>query len=674
MSFAKPEWLLCLIALPLLGFVAWLSWRNRGERWKKLVAPRLLGRLSNVRPSWIHFTALGLALAGVGALIIAFAQPESGEEWIEIESEGRNILFCIDISRSMLAEDSSPSRLMASRAAALEILERFPDDRVGVLLFSGEVLVQSPLTIDHGFVEQTLAQLDPNDIPYGGSNLTGAVEAGVRLLAQTGQQSNIMVVFSDGEKSSDGLEEAATMAATEGVFIYSLGMGTTEGSFIPDARSFDGKFRDKAGNVVFSRLDEDALEILAERTEGYYSRGIGSDFLGKLDSALDEMDRFREEGKHQRVAKPAHQWFVLGGLFLIMISIYIRGLPLGSAVSLVIFFFALPQAKAGLIEDGVAAMAEGDAESAHTSFKAAAKENSGDRAASLYLAAGSAASQARDWSSAVDAFSQSVSADDPAIQQKAHYALATSLFYLGAPLEKEEKAKAWRGAIEHFEASLDLQPDHEETAANLKSVRDQLAALEKEQAKEEPKEKDQEKEENEEKDKEGEDQEEQEDSPSDDNDSDPEKEESEKQEPGEEGDPKEDENGESEDNPDDPENEGNQAGQKEEGDEGEPEESEKGEDGEPTDEKGDETDPKNEGRPNQDGDANSNQDDPKQGTGGQESEKEGENMEEPKPDPNAPPNETREERARRLLKQYADFGGKAPRRIRRPYNRSAQDW
>ena len=161
MTFAHPEWLIALIILPVIALMAWLAWQNRGQRWKKIVAPRLTSRLARIRAPHIHFTALGLALLGLGGLIIAFSQPESGEEWIESQTEGRNLLLCIDISRSMLAEDTSPNRLKASRAASLEILDKFKYDRVGVLLFSGETLFQSPLTLDHSFVKDALAQLNP---------------------------------------------------------------------------------------------------------------------------------------------------------------------------------------------------------------------------------------------------------------------------------------------------------------------------------------------------------------------------------------------------------------------------------------------------------------------------------------------------------------------------------
>ena len=670
MSFAEPEWLLCLIALPLIGLMAWLSWKNRGERWKRMVAPRLQGRLSHTQPSWVHFMSLGLALVGLACLMVAVAQPESGEEWIEVENEGRNILFCVDISRSMLAQDVEPNRLMASRAAALEILERFPNDRVGVLLFSGETLIQSPLTIDHSFVEQTLAQLAPNDIPVGGSNLTKAIDSGTRLLVETGQQSNIMVVFSDGEKSSEGLEGAAAAAAREGVFIYAIGMGTTEGSFIPDSRERDEKFRDRDGNVVFTRLDEEALEILAEETDGYYSKGMGVGFIGKLDSALSEMDRFREEGKHQRVAKPAHRWFVFGGLLLMMTSIFIRCLPLTPIVAVAALILSAPRVEAGLVEDGVAALKAGETTTAHKFFSEAAGEASGDRAASLHLAAGAAASKAQDWTGAVDSFSSALSAEAAGIQQKAHYALATSLFYLGAPKDREEKIKAWKGAVEHFEASLKIQPENRAAADNLGSVRRQLAELQKEEEKNDPEKKNQEEEkEDQQEDDEGKGDENENSENSEKSDDQGKSEESEEKEPEKEGE-NPDQN-EAENETDDP-NDQNQ----DEGGAGDPSKNNKDEkqSGEPNND-GNEDRPQSD-QPNPGEQETEPSDDPSKGENGQpggkkESEAENSNL---KDDPNAPENETPRERARRLLKQYSDFGGKAPRRIRRPYNRSPHDW
>lgn len=646
MTLAAPEWLTALIAVPLLAVAGWLTWRRRSKRWHRLVAPRLRPRLARERPPWVHFTTLALLLAGWSGLIIAMAQPESGEEWVEVENEGRNILFCIDISRSMLAEDAPPSRLAAARSAALTILEKFPNDRIGVLLFAGESLVQSPLTIDHSYVEQTLAQLDPGDIPYGGSDLTAAIGAGTNLLTDTGQKSNIMVVFSDGEKSSEGLTGAAEKAAEAGVFIYALGMGTTEGTHIPDPRERDGRFKDRRGNVVHTQLDESALETLARETGGYYSQGMGGDFLGKLDTALAEMDRFREEGKYQRVAKPAHQWFAALGIFLLMSSLFVRCLPLRPLVSLVALvtsgLTALP-AEAGAIEDGIAALQNGAPAEAHLAFRKAAGESRGARAAQLHLSAGSAAARAGNWEGAVESFSEALANGDAGIQQQASYGLGTSLFYLGLSLPKEEKIKAWEGSVAHFEAALKLLPDDQAARDNLATVNEELRKLTEQEPEPETPEEDppseketEEEEENQEQTKE----EAQSEAPE------PQDDEQDTKKSGEEEDQKEQEQP-SPNKSDDQE-------QKKEQEDGRGER-----ENEPSEKRGDEDEASD--NPS-DGEAQKQNDSPDQAEG---------KLEE---DADAPENETPEERARRLLRQYADFGAKAPRRTRRPFNRADQDW
>ena len=666
MTFAHPEWLLLLVAIPVIGLASWLAWMKRGDRWKKLVAGRLRRRLSNSRPAWVHFVGLGLALIGLSGLIIALAQPESGEEWITAESEGRNILFCIDISRSMLTQDVAPSRLLAARAAALEILEQFPNDRVGVLLFSGEVLVQAPLTIDHGFVEQTLAQLEPDDIPEGGSDLTLAITRGASLLAGTGQRSNIMVIFSDGEKSSTGLDAAAAQAADAGIFIYALGFGK-DGGFIPDPKQRDGRFRDRDGRPVFSKLDEDSLRGIAEQTEGFYSRGIGRDFLKKLDRALDEMDRFEETGKNQRVAKPAHQWFVVGGLLFLMFSLILRCFPIRSVAVVLAFFVFTPETKASLIGEGRDALEQGDFSGAHRAFESAASEETGERAARLHLAAGSAAFQAKDWTPAVNSFSAALAAEDLNLQHEAHYGLATSLFYLGAPLQGEEQTNAWKGSAKHFQHALELDPDDTRASDNLKIVESLLRKKqEKEQQKKDSDEQtkpDEQKDSNEEKD--PEEQKNQDES----GESGDQKESDQEENPGDGQKPDDQEDSEGEQKPEDQSGSGDQEEPGEDSASGNQEKSDEQTDSkDPSEESGEEeTSGEKPGDPPQESQSQPGDSD---NPSGEESKEQGST------DGQLPPpvNESPEERARRLLKQFSDFGGKPPRYIKRPFRRAAHDW
>ncbi|MBL6921842.1 MAG: VWA domain-containing protein [Akkermansiaceae bacterium] len=630
MTFANPTWLLLLIPLPLLVIAAGITWQRRGERWHEMVADRHRTRLSHQRPVWIYFTSLAFGLFGLAGLIVAYAQPESGEEWIETKNEGRNILLCVDISRSMLTKDVSPNRLLAARAAALDIVEQFPQDRIGLLVFSGETQVQVPLTIDHTFIQQSLAQLNPIDLPIGGSNLGEAILTGTRVLVDTGQRSNILVIFSDGEEFSSGLEEAAKTAVDSGVFVYALGFGTKAGDFIPGDIPEQPFFFDRNNNRVQSRLNEESLTMIAKISDGFYSRGIGPTFLRKLDNAIQEMDRFEEEGKHQRVAKPAYQWFLFTGIVFLMASLALRCFPLRSATAaaLAFLFIPTPSAQANPLADGRSALRQGDAMRAHSLFTEAAEQTSGDRASRIHLAAGSAAFQAQGWSSAADSFSQALVSNDADVKQQAHYALATSLFYLGNKQSKEAKIKAWQGSIEQYEQALQITPDDKKSEKNLELVRKYLREL---QSEEEQKE-DQKQESSDDQEKENEEQ------PDD-------KEESEDQEG---------------DNPDDKEDSENQDENQSE-DKEEREDQSKGE-GE------NEQEPRNQEEKKED---EQGSEDPENK---EKSDKESSTASEAESDLPPPDGESREERARRLLRQHADFGGKPPKYRRRPFRRPEKDW
>jgi len=324
MTFAESTWLILLIFLPMAAGAAYFVWIRRGKQWHRLIAPRLRKRLSRTRAGTWHFISLGFALLGLGALIAALAQPEGGEEYMEHKSEGRNILFCLDISYSMLAQDVSPNRLTAAKAAAQEVMDAFPNDRAGLMVFSGESDVQVPLTIDRSYVRRAIQEVYPTDITTGGSDLARAIRDGTEILVKTGQKSNVMILLSDGEEHTAGLDNAARAARKEGIFVYVLGFGTQEGGKIPSRQFRDGFFRDKNRQVVHTTLNDTSLRLIAQETDGVYSHGVGPAFLKKLQSTIDEMEAFESEGKHLSVAKPLFQWFLLPGIILIMISVALR--------------------------------------------------------------------------------------------------------------------------------------------------------------------------------------------------------------------------------------------------------------------------------------------------------------------------------------------------------------
>ncbi len=638
MTFGQPALLIALIALPLIAIGAFFAWIKKGDQWKKLLAPRLRKRLSNPLPAWSHFTSLALALFGAAALIITVAQPENGEEWITPEANGRNILFCIDVSRSMTTPDLNPSRLHAARAATLEILEKFPNDRVGVLAFSGEPLVACPLTLDHDFVKNTINFLTPEDIPYGGSNLTKAVTTGARLLHASGQSSNIMIILSDGEKSATGITEAAKEANKKGVFIYALGIGTTKGEFIPDPSNPNQKFLSRENAPVFSTLNEEPLQQLAAQTNGVYSRGIGSQFLSQLNIALDQMDEYHEHGRDIRIAKHVHKWFLFSGIILIMASIFVRHLPLKPAVAAIILGFSIQPTEANPAAFGAQALKEKKYDEAHRHLSNAASETSGNRAAQFNLAAGSAAFKGNNLNAAADSFSKALTSTNQTTIRNAHYSLATTLYHLGNQTETETKIKHWKGAIEHLQSSIDIPPKHQPSLDNLASIRKQLDnLLSQQQQQNQPQDNSNDKEQD-----------------TDKQDQDPNS-----QNPG---------NNKEDDQPNKSDSNNNQSpnGEQQPGDQP-PNDGNKPEDGENSDQNGNKSDqdagnqkpPGGEPQPNKTRPGDDKEDNGNETQNTELSER---------------PGETKEERARRLLKKFADFGGKAPRYQPRRFTRPAQDW
>lgn len=651
MTFSTPEWFTILIIIPLVVTMAILTWRRRERRWKAIIAQRLKAQLARTRCAKRHFIALGLSMIGFLLIVFSLAMPENGEEFLETRQEGRNILLCFDISQSMLTLDAGAgSRLASAKGAALEIVERFPTDRIGLLVFAGESQLIVPLTIDHNFLNESITQLNPIDLPIGGSNLAQAIKDATRILNKTGQRNNTMVVLSDGEDHSSGIETAANTAAANGVFIYALGFGSENGDFVQDPRSRDGYFYDRRGNRVLSQLKEESLRRIANQTQGVYSRAAGGNFLTSLQQAVSEMDSFEEEGGHQRIAKPIYQWFLFPGLLFLVSAFILQRLPVAAPAASVIMalfaFFAPLQSEAHELVDiyhGRLANETGLHSAAHDNFKKAAEKNTGARAAKLHLAAGASAYQEKDWDTAAASFGEALLAEDESLRQKAHYALANSLFYKGREQKDENQVKTWQGAISHFEESLNFSDD---TAAreNLEFLK---KLIQQKQQQQEQKKNDEQKKNNSE--------EQSEDSPKN-SDKENKPEEQSENSDSDQGDKEDAENpsqSPDQEQPDSKNPEGPENPEEQEAGEGSGNQSEEEKPAEGSEKN-------NEQKEEESSKKNDVQESPQTQTNQEQSETE--------------PKETSVERARRILREQADFGGKPPRARRRTYRRPEKDW
>lgn len=272
MSFHSINWLYAGIAATL-AVVALFAWGER--RRKRLLAEfasaKLLPELSRTVSPAKKFVKKTLLALGIFAVFVALARPQWGYHWAESKTRGIDIIFAIDTSKSMLAEDVKPSRLERAKLSVLDLLDALDGDRIGIVAFSGQAFLQCPLTLDYDAFRLSLEALDTNVIQRGGTNIAAAISEADAAFEKTANH-KIVVLISDGEELESSAVERAKQAAKDGVVIYTLGVGGAKGEPIPvrDAGGRLVQLRDENGKIVASKLNEAVLSEIAKSTGGFY--------------------------------------------------------------------------------------------------------------------------------------------------------------------------------------------------------------------------------------------------------------------------------------------------------------------------------------------------------------------------------------------------------------------
>ncbi len=274
MSFAYP--ILAIVAI--VSFFAYLAvfaslQRGRKALLSKFAALNLLPSLEvNLSKFKVWLKGVCVALA-IMFMLLALARPQWGYKWEEQRHVGLDIVFALDTSKSMLAEDIKPNRLERSKLAISDILDRLDGDRVGLVAFSGQAFLQCPVTLDYGAFKMSLEALDTNIIQRGGTNIAAAIDEADAALANTKNQ-KIIILISDGEElESSGIARAEKISKEQNAKIFTLGVGSTTGEPIPvrDERGNLTFLKDENGKLVSSVLNEDLLKKVAQATGGFYA-------------------------------------------------------------------------------------------------------------------------------------------------------------------------------------------------------------------------------------------------------------------------------------------------------------------------------------------------------------------------------------------------------------------
>ena len=476
MTFAAPVWLWAFAVFPFLIALYLRGESARRAALNRLIAARLQSRLAGGVSVGKRRVVFALMMLGVALGIVALARPQWGFSWDERRDMGRDVIIAVDTSRSMLAADLQPSRLKRAKLAAQDLLTHIKGDRVGVIAFAGSSFLQAPLTADFAATIDTLAELDTDIIPRGGTNLTEAITAADDAFGKGESEHRALIIFTDGEE----LEDDAVKAAREHkdkFRIFTVGLGSAEGALIPMPNERGGTqfVRDEKGEYVKSKLDEKRLREVAEAGGGFYvhlqngpaeMRQIATEGLGTMKETSTNESHFSKRPNER------YQWPLAAA-----VACWVAALLVGErkrvAAVLALFLAQSAQAK----DEGQSLFAKSDYAGAAKVFE---EQRAKRNAPELDYNLGISAYKAGDLDKAAEALSSALGGGESALQTKAAFGLANVLARRGVKQEKkEDKLSDWKNAIQHYDRTLALNATHPDAAHNRDLLKKLIADLEK---------------------------------------------------------------------------------------------------------------------------------------------------------------------------------------------------
>ncbi|MGB5155849.1 MAG: VWA domain-containing protein [Desulfobacterales bacterium] len=277
MTFAHLWVLHFLWLLPLLGLLLVFGYRQKKKALDLVADPELLVRLAGNMNKGKIFVKTAFLICALGIMLFALAGPRWGSHYQDITQKGVDIMVLVDVSPSMMVEDIKPNRLERARREVLDFLNVVQGDRIGLIAFSGVAFVQCPLTLDYGAIQMFLDELKPELIPVAGTDLGAAIEAGISSFDFKSVTDKVIMLITDGEDNEGKGLIAAQKAKEKGVKIFVFGMGDPSGGPIPATDGKGGFRKDRNGNVIMSKMDEESLEKIASATGGRYTRSVTGD-------------------------------------------------------------------------------------------------------------------------------------------------------------------------------------------------------------------------------------------------------------------------------------------------------------------------------------------------------------------------------------------------------------
>ncbi|MBV9874120.1 MAG: VWA domain-containing protein [Verrucomicrobia bacterium] len=468
MKFGAPGELLWLLFIPVLAFLMWNGNRLARKRLHKLLSPDLLPRLVDLPVNWLRMVRQACLLLASTLFVLTLARPQWGVTQETVAFRGRDILIAIDTSRSMLAGDVSPSRLGRAKLVAEDLIAALPEERIGLIAFAGEADVQAPLTVDHDTVIDTINHLDTNTIARGGTDIAAAIRAAELALGQKSKSLRALVLLTDGEELDEDGVEAARKAAQSGIRIFTIGIGSPNGSQV--ALPNGQVLRDRDGEVVISKLDEARLRSIAESTGGFYVRLTSTTASQVLTQGLLHLGDANLTNRSLTKPIERYQWPLAFGLLFLFLAMVTAdrprraAVPLRKSTALLLFSFALLSVSRGA--SALDFYRSGDYEAALDLWQDELKTHPHDPLVNLN--AGNAAYRLDRFDQAFENYSEAMNSPNSTLRENAYYNGGNSLFKAGDNQEDvERQLMNYYDAKYLYEQALDIDPNDAAAKKNL---------------------------------------------------------------------------------------------------------------------------------------------------------------------------------------------------------------
>lgn len=320
LSFANPYWFLLYIIIPFISFVYWYRIRKKNPSFNISSTEWYFGKsMVSWRQRLVHLPFI-IRMLAIAILIVALARPQTSDSSQTTNIEGIDIILALDVSGSMKAMDFKPNRLETAKKTADHFIDSRPNDRMGLVVFSGEAYTQCPLTTDHQVLKDLIKPLQ-NGMIEDGTALGDGLATAVNRIKDSEAISKVIILLTDGVQTAGSLDPmtAAEIAKTYGIRVYTIGVGTKGMAPYPIQTPFGQQIQNMPVEIA-----EEVLSNVANDTGGKYFRATDNSSLQKVFENIDKLEKLKIEVSVFKTKYDQYRWFLWPALLLFLIEILVR--------------------------------------------------------------------------------------------------------------------------------------------------------------------------------------------------------------------------------------------------------------------------------------------------------------------------------------------------------------